>query len=111
MVMKKIHGDKFNEAYLHVYKFLEKHGFFWQCGVHTGNMYVYNKSANELECVLVVQDLVKRFDWFKYAIIELRMLRMEECTNFMPVIKWMRNAKKTWNLPPERVNREQQVMQ
>lgn len=44
-------------------------------------------NLNPPSCVLAVQDLASRYDWFTPSVRDIRMLRIEENNDLMPAVK------------------------
>jgi len=45
-----------------------------------------NEAINAVSCVAVVQKQAKHFQWFSACIKDIRMLRIEENNDLMPVV-------------------------
>jgi len=52
-----------------------------------GSVYFGDDSVDAVKCVLVVQELCAAFDWFRSAVRDIRMLRIEENNDLMPAIE------------------------
>ena len=63
-----------NNAYYDVRTYLTARGFDWK----QGSTYFGDDSVDAVRCVRVVQKLAAKYPWFKPAIRDIRMLRIEE---------------------------------
>jgi virulence-associated protein VapD len=70
-------------AYPDIRNALKKHGFDWQ----QDNVYFGDDSVSAVTCVLAVQDLTRRFPWFRPSVRDMRMLRIEENNDLSPAIE------------------------
>ena len=77
------YGDPYNNAYLEIRRVLEGHGFTWQ----QGSVYFGGASITAVAGVLAVQDLVAALPWFAASVRDIRMLRIEELNDLMPVVR------------------------
>ena len=69
-------------AYADIRNALAKHGFAWQ----QGSVYFGDEQVNAVTCVVAIQDLTRRFDWFRPSVRDIRMLRIEENNDLAPAI-------------------------
>ncbi len=76
-------NDSWRNAYQEVRKELAARGFDWQ----QGSTYFGNDTVDAVTCVLAVQALNKKFNWFASAVRDIRMLRIEENNDLMPAIQ------------------------
>lgn len=51
-----------------------------------GSVYFGDDSTTAVQCVLAVQELVKRHPWIRFAVRDIRMLRVEETNDLMPAL-------------------------
>ena len=74
-VLKDLYPNvSWNNAYYDVRTYLTSRGFEWrQCSTYFGD-----DTVDAVRCVRVVQKLAAKFPWFKPAIRDIRMLRIEE---------------------------------
>jgi len=80
----RIHyGDPYNNAYLEIRRVLEEHGFQWQ----QGGVYFGGPSVTAATVMVAVIDLTSRLPWFAAAVRDIRMLRIEELNDLMPVVQ------------------------
>ena len=77
------YGDPYNNAYLEIRRVLEEHGFQWQ----QGSVYFGGASVTAASVMVAVIDLTTRLPWFAAAVRDIRMLRIEELNDLMPVVQ------------------------
>lgn len=78
------HTPSASNAYGDIRKFMEANGFSWQQGsVYFGDI----DKINAVTCVMVVQKLGQLFPWFATCIKDVRMLRIEEDNDLMPILR------------------------
>jgi virulence-associated protein VapD len=80
-------SSTWRNAYQDVRKVLEKYGFEWQ----QGSTYFGKPEVSPVTCVLAVQDISRSFGWFGASLRDIRMLRIEENNDLMPVVELPRN--------------------
>ena len=68
------HNASWENAYSDVRRYLTARGFSWV----QGSGYFGDETINAVRCVRVVQRMSKKFPWFKSAVRDIRMLRIEE---------------------------------
>lgn len=76
-------GPSWRNAYAEIRNTLRGHGFSWQ----QGSVYFGDEGVNAVTCVLAVQDLTRRYPWFRAAVRDMRMLRIEENNDLGPAIE------------------------
>lgn len=81
------YGDPYDNAFFEIRRLLEGHQFQWHQGLYLGSSCV--TAASVMEAVI---DLTTRMPWFAACVRDIRMLRIEEVNDLMPVIQ--RLAKK-----------------
>ncbi len=69
-------------AYADVRRVLEQRGFDWR----QGSTYFGNDRVTAVDCVLVVQELKRTYDWFQPSVRDIRMLRIEENNDLAPAL-------------------------
>lgn len=67
-------NPSWRNAYTDVRSYLTQRGFDWK----QGSTYFGDDSVDAVRCVRVVQKLASRYPWFKAAVRDIRMLRIEE---------------------------------
>lgn len=75
-------GNNYTNAYKTIKDFMISKGFHWQ----QGSVYFGGKNINAVNCVLYVQELAKKYNWFSTCVKDVRMLRIEEDNDLMPAI-------------------------
>jgi virulence-associated protein VapD len=80
----RIHyGDPYNNAYLDIRRVLERHQFQWQ----QGSVYFGGPAVTATSVTLAVIDLSTSLPWFAAAVRDIRMLRIEELNDLMPIVE------------------------
>ena len=81
MLQRHYPGNNYTNAYQDVRRVFESFGFQWQQGsLYFGD----SRIINPVQCVLAVQEIVKRHPWFRTVVSDIRMLRIEENNDLMP---------------------------
>ena len=75
-------NPSWNNAYYDVRSYLTTRGFSWK----QGSTYFGDDSVDAIRCVRVVQRLAAKYPWFKPAVRDIRMLRIEENNDLMTAI-------------------------
>lgn len=77
-------NESYNNAYFDIRKVLvDEFGFTWQ----QGSVYFGGSDIDAVSCVLAVQELSSRYDWFASSVRDIRMLRIEENNDLMPAVE------------------------
>ncbi len=76
-------GASWRNAYADIRNALRESGFDWQ----QGSVYFGNDDVTAVTCVLAVQDLTRRYPWFRPSVRDIRMLRIEENNDLVPAIE------------------------
>jgi len=80
----RIHyGDPYNNAYVEIRRVLEGHQFQWQ----QGSVYFGGPAVTAASVMMAVIDLTTRLPWFAASVRDIRMLRIEELNDLMPVVQ------------------------
>ncbi len=58
-------------------------GFDWQ----QGSVYFGRDTVDAVTCVLAIQDLTRKYPWFRSSVRDIRMLRIEENNDLGPAIE------------------------
>ncbi len=82
-LLRMHYGDSYNGAYVEIRKVLEGHQFLWQ----QGGVYFGGANATAATVMLAVIDLTTRLPWFAASVRDIRMLRIEELNDLMPVVQ------------------------
>ena len=77
------YGDPYNNAYLEIRRVLEGHRFQWQ----QGSVYFGGPEVTAATVMIAVIDLTTRLPWFAASVRDIRMLRIEEMNDLMPVVE------------------------
>ena len=77
------YGDPYNNAYLEIRRVLERHGFQWQ----QGSVYFGDATVTASTVTVAVIDLTSQLPWFAASVRDIRMLRIEELNDLMPVVQ------------------------
>ena len=77
------YGDPYNNAYVEIRRVLEGHDFQWQ----QGSVYFGGPSVRAASVMVAVIDLMARLPWFAASVRDIRMLRIEELNDLMPVVQ------------------------
>jgi virulence-associated protein VapD len=77
------YGDPYNNAYLEIRRVLERHHFQWQ----QGSVYFGDSSVTAATVMVAVIDLTTQLPWFAASVRDIRMLRIEELNDLMPVVQ------------------------
>ena len=81
--MRIHYGDPYNNAYLEIRRVLDGHGFQWQ----QGSVYFGGPAVTAATVMVAVIDLTARLPWFAASVRDIRMLRIEELNDLMPVVQ------------------------
>ncbi len=76
-------GPSWRTADVDIRSALATHGFDWQ----QGSVYFGKSTVDAVTCVLAVQDLTRKFPWFRSCVRDIRMLRIEENSDLTPAIE------------------------
>lgn len=77
------YGDPYNNAYLEIRRVLEGHQFQWQ----QGSVYFGDATVTAATVMLAVIDLTSTLPWFAASVRDIRMLRIEELNDLMPLVQ------------------------
>jgi virulence-associated protein VapD/uncharacterized protein (DUF433 family) len=78
-------GELWEHAYVDARRFLEANGFKHK----QGSLYFGTDAIDPVSCVVTVQQLADTFDWFRSAVRDLRMLRIEDDIDLKPALDVM----------------------
>ena len=81
--LRSHYGDPYNNAYLDIRRVLEEHHFQWQ----QGSVYFGGAAVTAVTVMVAVIDLTTRLPWFAASVRDIRMLRIEELNDLMPVVQ------------------------
>jgi len=68
-------------GYDDIRRVMERHGFRGQQGS------VYFGGNDPVDCFVVVNELTERYEWFKYVVRDIRMLRVEENNDLTRIVR------------------------
>lgn len=77
------YGDPYNNAYVEIRRVLEGQGFLWQ----QGSVYFGGSAVTAASVMVAVIELTTRLPWFAASARDIRMLRIEELNDLMPVVQ------------------------
>ena len=77
------YGDPYNNAYLEIRRILERHHFQWQ----QGSVYFGDSSVTAATVMVAIIDVATQLLWFASSVRDIRMLRIEELNDLMPVVQ------------------------
>ncbi len=77
-------GTTYHNSYKLIRDFMTDNGFKWK----QGSVYFGDDTIDAVSCVLTVQKLAKKYDWFATCVKDVRMLRIEENNNLLPAIQF-----------------------
>lgn len=75
-------GAGWRNCYAQIATVMADYGFNRQ----QGSVYFGDEHSDAVRCVLAVQDLDRRFAWFGRAVKDLRMLRVDEDNDLLPLL-------------------------
>ncbi len=75
-------NQSWRNAYSDVRRFFEENGFENK----QGSVYFALDDVDAVECIALVQDLAQTYDWFTPSLKDIRMLRIEENNDLMPIL-------------------------
>lgn len=75
-------NPSWRNAYTDVRRFLGENGFENK----QGSVPFAVGDVDAVECIAVIQELAETFDWFTPALKDIRMLRIEENNDLMPIL-------------------------
>jgi len=75
--------EPYNNAYLEIRRILERHQFRWQ----QGSVYFGSPTVTAASVMVAVIDLTTQLPWFAASVRDIRMLRIEELNDLMPVVQ------------------------
>lgn len=77
-------GPSYNNGYKEIEAVLSEHHFTRQQGsVYFGDL----EKVNVVSCVMAIIDLTTKCPWFSKAASDVRMLRIEDNNDLMPIIQ------------------------
>ena len=83
ILAEKYPSPSWKKAYRDIRDGLQPFGFTWQ----QGSVQFGGPNVTPVTCVLAVQELVRRFDWLRPSVRDIRMLRIEKNNDLMPALQ------------------------
>lgn len=77
------HNNNHNNAYADIRRYLTSKGFSWV----QGSGYFGDETVDAVKCMMTVQKLGKKYSWFTASVRDIRMLRIEENNNLLPLLQ------------------------
>ncbi len=75
-------GASWRNGYTEIGNVLSEHGFSWK----QGSVYFGDAEVNAVTCVLAIQDVARKLNWFTASARDVRMLRIEEFNDLGPAL-------------------------
>jgi virulence-associated protein VapD len=82
MLKRHYHNESYQNGYDDIRRIFSQFGFRRQ----QGSVYFGDDTVDPVRCVLAVQEVTRRCAWFRAAVIDIRMLRIEENNDLMPAV-------------------------
>ncbi len=79
--LKKYYGDPYNNAYFEINQELRKYDFYNTQGS------VYLTTNKDMANLFRAIDALKKIDWFKNAVRDIRTFRVEDWSDFTGLVK------------------------
>jgi len=80
---KRYPSPSWRNAYRDISEELVRFGFSWQ----QGRVQFGGPNVTPVGCVLAVQSLAERYEWFSPCARDIRMLRIEENNDMLPALR------------------------
>ncbi len=84
------HNESWRNAYSDVRRFLENNGFENK----QGSVYFAIDEIDATECIATLQELAEEYDWFTPSLRDIRMLRIEENNDLLPILDRTRRPRR-----------------
>ena len=78
--LKTHYGEQYHSAYSEIKKVMGENGFYWV----QGSTYITEKS---LIAVTMTMNALKKIEWFKKSVRDIRAFRIEDWSDFTPMFK------------------------
>ena len=79
--LQQTYGDPYNGAYYEIKHTLVGSGFYWVQGS------TYMTNSDNLTNLFLAIEALKKIDWFRNSVRDIRGYRVEEWSDFTPIIK------------------------
>jgi virulence-associated protein VapD len=87
---REYNSEFFADAHLAIRSVLvDEYGFKCQ----SGHLYLGDDTVDAVSCVMAVQDISARFNWFVSAVRDIRLLRISDSDDLMPAVEWKNKLK------------------
>ncbi len=81
--LKEHFGEPYNNAYVEIGRILEANGFSWT----QGSVYLSNKDTDGVGMVFDAMNALKKVDWFRKSVRDIRAFKVEDWSDFTERIK------------------------
>jgi virulence-associated protein VapD len=81
--LKENYGEPYNPAYDEIRKTMDSLGFEWI----QGSLYLAKEQKNNLTYVYKAIDTLKKINWFKKSVRDIRAFKVEDWSDFTEIIK------------------------
>ena len=81
--LKENYGEPYNPAYDEIRKTMRDLKFEWI----QGNLYLATKENNNLTYVYKAIDTLKKIEWFKKSVRDIRAFKVEDWSDFTKIVK------------------------
>lgn len=78
--LRQHYGDPYNPAYYEIKNLMRKHGFSWVQGS------VYIAFEGDMTNLYSAIEALKGIEWFRLSVRDIRAFRVEDWSNFTPVV-------------------------
>ncbi len=79
--LQKSYGDRYQGAYYEIKRTLVKEGFYWIQGS------TYLTDSDNLANLFRAIEALKKIDWFRKSVRDIRGYRVEEWSNFTGIVR------------------------
>ena len=79
--LREYYGEPYNYAYYEIKHLLAKFDFYWIQGS------TYLVDTNDLSKMFLAIEALKRIDWFRKSVRDIRGYRVEDWSNFTDLVK------------------------
>jgi len=81
--LKQFYGEPYNAAYDEIRKTMDNLGFEWI----QGSLYLAKNNKNNLTYVYKAIDTLKKIEWFKNSVRDIRAFKVEDWSDFTDIVK------------------------
>ena len=79
---ERLRGPNYQHCYTQIANVLAEHGFVRM----QGSLFFGDANSDAVRCFMAVQDLDRRYPWFGQVVTDLRMLRVDENNDLLPIL-------------------------